>query len=90
MALRLNQIFTSKGLRLLIVVDKSTNKIQVTQMEQSKKFQQSESAIGRLPKPKPIVENFWIDFSICLNCSLFVDLSTKTNPSLTKPCENLI
>ena len=32
------------------------------------------SAIGQLPKPILIVEIFWIDFSICLNCTLFVDL----------------
>ena len=30
-----------------------------------------------------IIEIFWIDFSICLNCTLFVDLSAIFNPFLT-------
>ena len=45
---------------------------------------------GWLPKQIPIVEIFWIAFSICLNCSLFIDLSATINPFLTKRCENLI
>ena len=48
------------------------------------------SAISWLQKPIPIVENLWIDFSICLNCNLFVDLSITINPFLTKPYENFI
>ena len=45
--------------------------------------------MGRLPKPRPIVEIFQIDFSIGLNFTLFVNFAT-INPFLTKPWENLI
>ena len=46
---------SKKGLRLLIVADKSTNKIQVRQMEKNpKKNQQSVSASASVISPLPI------------------------------------
>ena len=39
-------------------------------------WSRKKSTIGRLPKMIPIVWIFWIVFSTCLTCILFVDLST--------------
>ena len=59
MVIRLNQIFIKKG---LIVVDKSTNKVQFRQME---KAIQKISTIGN-GFSNPLIADFFHDQTICI------------------------